>query len=240
MKTVKEVSQLTGVSVRTLHHYDAIGLLHPSRVTDSGYRLYDDTALRRLNAILLLRELEFPLKEIGQILDSPGFDPIAALEEQIRLLELKREHLDQVIAHARSIQKTGVIELNFKPYDNSEQERYAAEAKERWGKTDAYREYEAKGKSQKENQFAGEAMMDIFREMGQIRDLSPDAPEAQALAAKLQNHITANYYTCTKQILAGLGQMYVADDRFRANIDAAGGEGTAEFAGKVIAIYTAE
>lgn len=240
MKTVKEVSELTGVSVRTLHHYDAIGLLHPTRVTDSGYRLYDDTALRRLNAILLLRELEFPLKEIGQILDSPGFDPIAALEDQIRLLELKREHLDQVIAHARSIQKTGVIELNFKPYDNSEQERYAAEAKERWGKTDAYREYEAKGKSQKENQFAGEAMMDIFREMGQIRDLSPDAPEAQALAAKLQNHITANYYTCTKQILAGLGQMYVADDRFRANIDAAGGEGTAEFAGKVIAIYTAE
>lgn len=240
MKTVKEVSQLTGVSVRTLHHYDAIGLLHPTRVTDSGYRLYDDTALRRLNAILLLRELEFPLKEIGQILDSPGFDPIAALEDQIRLLELKREHLDQVIAHARSIQKTGVIELNFKPYDNSAQERYAAEAKERWGKTDAYREYEAKGKSQKENQFAGEAMMDIFREMGQIRDLSPDAPEAQALAAKLQNHITANYYTCTKQILAGLGQMYVADDRFRANIDATGGEGTAEFAGKVIAIYTAE
>lgn len=240
MKTVKEVSQLTGVSVRTLHHYDAIGLLHPTRVTDSGYRLYDDTALRRLNAILLLRELEFPLKEIGQILDSPGFDPIAALEDQIRLLELKREHLDQVIAHARKIQKTGVIDLNFKPYDNSAQERYTAEAKERWGKTDAYREYEAKGKSQKENQFAGEAMMDIFREMGQIRALSPDAPEAQALAAKLQNHITANYYTCTKQILAGLGQMYMSDDRFRANIDAAGGEGTAEFAGKVIAIYTAE
>ena len=240
MKTVKEVSILTGVSVRTLHHYDAIGLLHPTRVTDSGYRLYDDTALRRLNAILLLRELEFPLKEIRQILDSPGFDPIAALEDQIRLLELKREHLDQVIAHARSIQKTGVIELNFKPYDNSKQERYAAEAKERWGKTDAYKEYESRGKSRKENQFAGDAMMDIFREMGQIRDLAPDAPEAQALAAKLQNHITANYYTCTKQILAGLGQMYVADDRFRANIDAAGGEGTAEFAGKVIAIYTAE
>ena len=240
MKTVKEVSELTGVSVRTLHHYDAIGLLHPTRVTDSGYRLYDDTALRRLNAILLLRELEFPLKEIGQILDSPGFDPIAALEDQIRLLELKREHLDRVIAHARKIQKTGVIELNFKPYDNSEQERYAAEAKERWGKTDAYREYEVKGKSQKENRFAGEAMIDIFREMGQIRDLSPEAPEAQALAAKLQNHITANYYTCTKQILAGLGQMYVADERFKANIDAAGGEGTAEFAAKVIQIYTAE
>lgn len=235
MKTVKEVSQLTGVSVRTLHHYDAIGLLKPTRITDSGYRLYDDTALRRLNAILLLRELEFPLKEIGQILDSPGFDPISALEDQIRLLELKREHLDRVIAHARSIQKTGVIPLNFKPYDTTEQERYAAEAKERWGNTKAYQEYEQRGK-----QSAEDAMMDIFREIGQLRELSPDAPEAQALVQKLQNHITASYYTCTRQILSGLGQMYAADDRFRANIDAAGGEGTAEFAAKAIEIYTAE
>ena len=235
MKTVKEVSQLTGVSVRTLHHYDAIGLLKPTRITDSGYRLYDDTALRRLNAILLLRELEFPLKEIGQILDSPGFDPISALEDQIRLLELKREHLDRVITHARSIQKTGVIPLNFKPYDTTEQERYAAEAKERWGNTKAYQEYEQRGK-----QSAEDAMMDIFREMGQLRELSPDAPEAQALVQKLQNHITASYYTCTRQILSGLGQMYAADDRFRANIDAAGGEGTAEFAAKAIEIYTAE
>lgn len=238
MKTVKEVSELSGVSVRTLHHYDAIGLLHPTRVTDSGYRLYDDTALRRLNAILLFRELEFPLKEIRRILDSPGFDPISALEDQIRLLELKREHLDQVIAHARTIQAKGVIPLNFKPYDTSMQERYAAEAKERWGKTDAYREYEQRGKA--DSQSAQDAMMDIFREMGRIREQSPASDEAQALVKKLQDHITANYYTCTKQILAGLGQMYTADDRFRENIDNAGGEGTADFAGKSIRIYTAE
>ena len=240
MKTVKEVSQLTGVSVRTLHHYDAIGLLNPTKVTDSGYRLYDDTALRRLNAILLFRELEFPLKEIRQILDSPGFDPISALADQIRLLELKREHLDRVIAHARAIQAKGVMELNFKPYDTSEQDRYAAEAKERWGNTDPYREYEKKGKSRQENQSAGDAMMDIFREMGRIREQSPASAEAQALVKKLQDHITANYYTCTKSILRGLGQMYTADDRFRENIDKAGGEGPADFAGKAIAIYTAE
>ena len=235
MKTVKDVSILTGVSVRTLHHYDAIGLLKPTRITDSGYRLYDDTALMRLNAILLLRELEFPLKEIKQILDSPGFDPIAALEDQIRLLELKREHLNRVITHARTIQKTGVIPLNFKPYDTTEQERYAAEAKKRWGNTDAYKEYEHRGK-----QPDVDAMMDIFREMGQLRHLPPDAPEAQALAAKLQNFITENCYTCTKQILAGLGQMYVSDERFRASIDAAGGKGTAGFAANIIRIYTAE
>lgn len=240
MKTVKEVSNLTGVSVRTLHHYDAIGLLKPTRLTDSGYRLYDDTALTRLNAILLLRELEFPLKDIREILDSPGFDPISVLDDQIRLLELKREHLDRVIAHARIIQQTGVMELNFKPYDTSEQERYAKEAKERWGNSDAYREFEQKGKSKQENQLAGEAMMDIFREMGLLRDQSPASPEAQALVKRLQDHITANYYTCTKQLLRGLGQMYTADDRFRENIDRSGGEGTAAFAGKAIEIYTAE
>ena len=83
MKTVKEVSRLTGVSVRTLHHYDAIGLLKPTRVTEAGYRLYDDTALARLHTILLLRQLQFPPRQIKEILDSPGFDPMDALQEQI-------------------------------------------------------------------------------------------------------------------------------------------------------------
>ena len=108
MRTVKEVSQLTGVSVRTLHHYDAIGLLKPSRVTEAGYRLYDDAALARLQTILLFRQLEFPLKEICRILDTPGFDPQEALTQQIRLLELKQQHLQELIRHARQIQKKGV------------------------------------------------------------------------------------------------------------------------------------
>ena len=88
MRTVKEVSRLTGVSVRTLHHYDAIGLLKPTEVTRAGYRLYDDTALSRLQSILLFRELQFPLKEIKAILDSPDFDPEEALTQQIKLLEM--------------------------------------------------------------------------------------------------------------------------------------------------------
>lgn len=91
MKTVKEVSKLAGVSVRTLHYYDTIGLLKPTEVTGAGYRLYDDTALERLQAILLFRELEFSLKEIKNIMDSSGFDRRKALEQQIKLLELKRE-----------------------------------------------------------------------------------------------------------------------------------------------------
>ena len=89
MRTVNEVSNLTGVSIRALHYYDKIGLLHPDKVTDTGYRLYDDTALERLQQILLFRELEFPLKQIKEILDSKCFDRNKALEQQIELLTLK-------------------------------------------------------------------------------------------------------------------------------------------------------
>lgn len=240
MKTVKEVSAVTGVSVRTLHHYDAIGLLPPTRVTEAGYRLYDDTALARLQAILLFRELQFPLKDIKTILDSPKFDPQAALKDQIRLLELQRDRLNQLISHARQIQKTGVIDLNFKPFDKSKEEEYAAQAKAKWGDTDAYREFEKKtqGQSPEQIKSTGDALMEIFAQFGAIRYTAPDSAEAQALVNKLQNFITAHYYTCTPQILRGLGQMYVAGDSMTENIDKAGGEGTAEFANKAIEIYT--
>ena len=239
MKTVKEVSNLTGVSVRTLHHYDAIGLLKPTRVTEAGYRLYDDTALGRLQTILLFRELQFPLKDIAAILDAPDFDPAAALEDQIALLELQRDHLDKLIAHARQIQKTGVIPMEFSAFDNQEMEDYAAQAKARWGKTDAYKEFEQKtaGQSTAQQKAAGDALMDIFREIGAIRHTDPAGAEAQSLIARLQSYITDHFYTCTPQILHGLGQMYIAGDSMTANIDAAGGAGTAQFAHDAIEIY---
>ena len=239
MKTVKEVSRLTGVSVRTLHHYDAIGLLRPTRVTEAGYRLYDDMALARLQTILLFRQLQFPLKEIKEILDSPGFDPAEALEQQIRLLELQRAHLDRLISHARQIQKTGVINMDFSPFDTTEIDRYAAEAKAKWGKTEAYKEFRQKtgGQNKAQLQSTGDALMDIFVEIGAIRHLSPASQEAQALIAKLQNFITEHYYTCTKQILRGLGQMYIAGDSMTENIDKAGGIGTAQFTHEAIEIY---
>ena len=242
MKTVKEVSALTGVSVRTLHHYDAIGLLKPARVTEAGYRLYGDGELGRLQTILLFRELQFPLKEIKAILDSPGFAPMAALEQQIKLLELQRNHLDKLISHARQIRKTGVIDMDFKPFDRQELDIYAAEAKAKWGKTDAWKEFEQKtaGRSHAQIQSTGDALMDIFAELGTIRLTSPESDEAQALIAKLQGFITANYYTCTKQILRGLGQMYIAGDAMTENIDRAGGEGTADFAHRAIEVYCAK
>ena len=242
MKTVKEVSELSGVSVRTLHHYDAIGLLKATRVTQAGYRLYDDAALRRLQTILLFRELQFPLKEIREILDAPDFDPVSALSQQIALLEMQRQHLDDLICHARQIQKTGVIPMDFSKFDKTQMEEYAAQAKAKWGKTEAYREFEEKTANQTaaQQKADGDALMDIFAEFGALRHLPPESGEVQEKVARLQSFITSHYYNCTPQILRGLGQMYVGDERFQANIDAAGGEGTAEFAGKAIAIYCGE
>ena len=240
MKTVKEVSVLTGVSVRTLHHYDAIGLLKPARITEAGYRLYDDPDLQRLLTILLLRQLQFPLKEIKDILDAPGFDPVAALEQQIKLLELRREQLDKLIAHARQLQQNGGNLMKFDAFDNSKIDAYAAEAKAKWGKTDAYKEFEqkTKGQTNEQQRSTGDALMAIFAEIGEVKHLSPESAEAQALIAKLQAFITAHYYTCTPQILKGLGMMYIAGDSMTENINKAGGEGTAEFAHKAIEYFT--
>ena len=239
MKTVKEVSQLTGVSVRTLHHYDAIGLLKPTRVTDAGYRLYDEAALGRLQIILLFRELQFPLKEIKGMLDAEYFDPLAALEDQIRLLELKREHLDRLIDHARQIQRTGVMTMDFNAYDTKKLDAYAAEAKKRWGHTDAWKESQdkEKGKTREDRTAEADGLMDIFRRLGQFREGDPAAPEAQTLIAELQAYISAHYYRCTNQILMGLGQMYAAGDEMNENIDRAGGASTGDFARRAIEIY---
>jgi len=108
MMKIHEVSNLTGVSIRSLRHYDEIGLLPATEVTEKGYQLYDDTALERLQHILLFKELQFSLKEIRGLLNDPGFDRDKALTQQITLLELKRKHLDNLLDLARGIQKIGV------------------------------------------------------------------------------------------------------------------------------------
>ena len=208
MMTVHEVSKMSGVSIRALHHYDKIGLLPATKVTDAGYRLYDDTALERLQHILLFKELEFSLKEIKDILDSLDFDRSKALEQQIHLLELRKEHIQNLIDLA-------------------------------WGKTDTYKEYEQKsaGRSKEEQQTINVKMMGIFAEFGRIKNQSPDSEEAVALAKKLQEFITEHFYTCTDEILLGLGAMYAGGGDFTTNIDKTGGEGTAVFADQAIQAY---
>lgn len=164
MKTVNEVSKVSGVSIRTLHYYDSIGLLHPASVTEAGYRLYDDAALERLQHIMLFRELEFPLKEIKMILDSPDFDKNKALEQQIKLLTLKKEHLENLITFAREINRIGVKNMDFSAFDTSKMEEYAAQAKATWGNTEAYKEFKTKteGMSNQQKKATGIAMMELW------------------------------------------------------------------------------
>ena len=241
MRTVKEVSKITGISVRTLHHYDAIGLLKPTKVTEAGYRMYDDTALGRLQSILLFRELQFPLKQIRAILDSPDFDPAEAIARQIGLLELQRRHIGELIAFAREIQSKGVTTMNFDVFDRKEMEKYKEEVEAKWGNTKAYREFQQKEAAREEgsSRRIAEELMAMFSELGGLKQLSPDADEVQKKISALQKFITDNYYECTDEILSGLGQMYAEDERFRKNIDRAGGEGTAAFANRAIAVYCA-
>ncbi len=239
MRTVHEVSKFTGVSVRTLHHYDAIGLLKPTAVSEAGYRLYDDMALERLQQILLFRELEFPLKEIKAILESPNFDRGKALEQQINLLTLKKEHLENLILFARGIKAIGVNQMDFTAFDTRKMDEYAAEAKATWGKTAEYREYAEKSKDRTEadTQKLNVQLMAVFTEFGTMRALPPESEQVQAQVQKLQRFITENFYTCTNEILYSLGKMYAGGGDFTENIDKAGGNGTAEFVYAAIRAY---
>ena len=241
MMTVHEVSEMTGVSIRALQHYDNIGLLHPARRTEAGYRLYDEVALERLQQILLFRELEFSLKEIAEIVDAPGFDRIRALDQQIELLTLKRDHVQSLIDLAQKLKEKGVGTLDFKAFDTSRIDEYAAQAKASWGNTPEYREFEEKDRDRMpgERQEIFAQMMGLVVEFGALKDGSPDSPEALAQVKKLQDFISGQFYQCSDEVLAGLGKMYGAGGEFTANINEAAGEGTAEFASRAIDAYCA-
>ncbi len=239
---IKEFAKLTGVSVRTLHYYDEIGLLKPAFVDEqNGYRFYDEGSLERMQEILFYRELDFELKSISEILSSPDYDKQKALAEQRKLLILKRERLERIIDALDDARKGKVTMTAF---DNNEYEtacqQYETEAKQRWGETDAYKEHAEKTANYSKDKWQEvndglNAVLAKFVEC--MKDgHTADSPETQALVKELQNHITENYYTCTNEILAGLGQMYVADERFKTNIDKHS-PGTAEFISHAIKIY---
>ena len=235
---IKEFAEFMGVSVRTLHYYDEIGLLLPAFVDKTtGYRFYDENSLLRMQEILFYRELDFSLKSIGEILSSPDYDKNKALKEQKKLLTLKKERLERLICAIDSAEKGENV---MSAFDNSQFEQYKAEAKEKWGKTDAYKQHAEKTQNyskQKWNDLAA-GMDHIMAEFALCvkNGKAPDSAEAQHLVKALQSHITEHYYNCTDQILAGLGQMYVADERFRSNIDKHA-DGTAAFICEAIEAY---
>lgn len=239
MMTVKEVSKLTGVSVRTLQYYDKIGLLQPAAYTESGYRIYNEACLERLQHILLFKELQFSLKEIKEILNSSDFDRNRALEQQIELLTLKKEHLENLILFARGIHGLGVRYMDFSVFDTKKMDEYAKQAKETWGKTEAYKEFEEKHKnySEKDDQRLQVEFMNLFVEFGKMKEMSVESEKVQNQVKKLQDFITEHFYNCTDKILAMLGKMYSGGGSLTENIDTAGGKGCAEFVTKAIEIY---
>ena len=204
---IKEFAVLAGVSVRTLHYYDEIGLLKPAFVDEQTfYRYYDEESLLRMQEILFYRELDFSLKSIGEILSSPNYNKAKVLQEQKKLLSLKKERLERLISAIDGAVKGENI---VRAFDRSELEAYKAEAKERWGKTEAYKEYETKTPDSTKEQTALDGLDAVFADFACCMQsgAAPESGEAQGFVKKLQDHISANYYTCTKEILAGLGQM---------------------------------
>ena len=239
MMTVNEVSKLTGVSIRTLQYYDNIGLLKPAEYTESGYRLYDDAALERLQQILLFRELEFPLKDIKDIINRSDFDKNKALEQQIGLLELRKEQIENLITMCHDLKKRGVKHMDFSAFDSSKLDEYAKQAKEQWGTTPEYKEYaeKSKGRSKQDEESVMKDFMKVFEEFGTMKEKDPASAEVQGQVKKLQGFITDHFYKCSDDVLFGLGQMYAAGGEFTENIDKMGGEGTAEFTYQAIKVY---
>lgn len=240
---INEAAELAGVTVRTLHHYDKIGLLSPAKSAENGYRDYGEAELLRLQQIMFLKEMDFPLEEIKEMLDEPGLDRNRMMEAQLDLLLKKKQRLERIIALLEA-EMRGDSKMSFNEFDMKEIEecrkKYADEAREKWGGTEAYEESEERtknydeGKWQKVNDEQGIILSEFaaFAAEG----VKPDSSEAMAMAAKWQNYISDNFYECTDEILAGLAEMYITDERFKANLDKAG-EGTAEFMSATIKSY---
>lgn len=239
MKTVREVSKLTGISIRALHHYDTIDLLKPTQVTEAGYRLYDDAALEKLYMILIFKELGLSLKEIAGILHAPNYDRNRCLEKQIRLLQERVGKLQNRIALAKGMLTVGVNYMNFEGFDPNKMDDYSIQAKMLYGKTDAYKEFEQKsaGRSAQKEKDSGAQVMDFFARLGKMRPCDPGCEKALAWAKELQDFFTANYYTCTPQILSTLAESYAGGGSMTENIDEVGGAGTGAFAKEVIDLY---
>ncbi len=240
---INKFARLTGVSVRTLHYYDEIGLLKPCAVDEqNGYRFYDEQSLLRMQEILFYRELDFSLKEICNIISCPNYDKYHAMKEQKNLLILKKERLERLISALDGAMKGE--QISMKTFDDSEiQEQrklYAKEAKEKWGGTTAYQESDNKTKHYTDEKWSevNTKMDSLILQFAECKKngVLCDSEQAQELVRQWQSFITETYYDCTKEILAGLAEMYVSDPRFMENLDRYG-EGTADYMSHAILIY---
>lgn len=248
MYKISEVAAISGVSIRTLQYYDKIDLLKPKLINEVGYRFYTDKEIEILQQILFFKELDFSLDEIKNILNSDNYDKEKSLRSQKELLIEKRKRLDRIIKtldktinSIKEGEKMNKEEM-FKGFDTTDideqKAKYADETKKLYGNTDAYKESKKKTSNYSKNDWNNimEGVNDIFRKLASVMDKSPEDEAVQEIVGEWRSYITNNYYNCTIEIFSGLGEMYVADERFKNNIDKFG-DGLAEFLRNAIKIY---
>ncbi|HWQ21122.1 MAG TPA: MerR family transcriptional regulator [Clostridia bacterium] len=229
--TIGKVTTMTHVSVRTLHYYDAIDLLNPSYETASGYRLYDDGDLELLQQVLFFRALGFPLAQIKAIVQSPAFDRRKALEAHRTALLERRRTVDALLAAVdHTIEAMGKGEAMdkkemFDAFDERALEehrtKYAEEAKQRWGMTDAYAESQKRTSKYTKEDWARiqQEMAQIDADMAVLMDRKVTDPDVQDVVRRKHEYFNHNFYTCSAAMLAGLSEMWVSDARFTATYD---------------------
>jgi DNA-binding transcriptional MerR regulator len=244
---VKEVSELAGVSVRTLHHYDAIGLLIPSSITAAGYRIYTERDLERLQQIMFFKEIGFSLQEVKEVLESPGFDRTKALQAHRELLLEKRERIDRMIRTVdntiQSIEggKNMTKHTMFDGFDRNiikdQQEKYGEEARQKYGKL-IVEASEARINGYSDSKLASiqDSIGDVYSRIASRMDHGPADPQVQEGVKDWHHLISDNFYDCTIEIFRGLGDLYVDDKRFTANIDK-NKPGFAQFLKEAMHIY---
>ncbi|MET8830079.1 MerR family transcriptional regulator [Streptomyces sp. NPDC004610] len=227
--SVGQVAGFAGVTVRTLHHYDDIGLLAPSERSHAGHRRYSDADLDRLQQILFYRELGFPLDEVAALLDDPDADPQAHLRRQHELLTARIDKLRQMAAaveHAMEARSMGINltpEEKFEVFGDFDPDQYEEEVQQRWGDTDAYRESQRRAASYTKEDWKRltEEFDAIHRRMADLMTAGTpaDAPEAMDAAEEHRRFISGAHYECSHEMHVCLGEMYVSDQRFTANYD---------------------
>ncbi|MFJ6696310.1 MerR family transcriptional regulator [Streptomyces sp. NPDC091272] len=227
---VGKVAELAGVTVRTLHHYDAIGLLSPSGRSHAGHRRYDDGDLDRLQQILFYRELGFPLDQVAALLDDPESDPWEHLRRQHALLTGRIARLQEMAAAVETAMEARKMGINLTPEEKFEvfgdfdPDQYADEVRERWGGTEAYREsqHNAVTWTKEDWKRLTEGFDALHRRMAGLLDagVAADSEQAMDVAEEHRGFISGNHYECGHEMHSSLGEMYVADARFTATYEA--------------------
>lgn len=243
--TVHEVAKLAGITNRTLHYYDEIGLLSPSIVTATKYRIYTDEDLKRLQEILFFKEIGFSLKEIKFLIASPLYNREEILIKHLKILELKRKKIDKLIDLVNTA-LTDKSNYSFEVFFNHDileaQAQFQKEVIEKWGATgeyqyffDRFSKHTERENTDKWNDLIAQSQS-LFERLAEYVSLSPSLPKVQELVQEWQEYISENFYPCSSEMLSYLGELYISDDRFSTYIDRFG-NGLSVFFSKAIQYY---